>query len=239
METRLGKKRKIESKRKFFSILRTDDAEAMKRMLADGLDPNHHEPSGLSLLHMAAQFKSLDISKVLIENGALVNDTREYAKTTPLYMASGNNHLEFVKLLIDNGADETIGNHVGTTPFVEAAISKSYETVAYFSKKGCCANINTLLCVPYGIDTRMRHLLWNYVPLFMREQAIQTLLHLGYDHVILTREMSRAHISKIVTLDLLLARELCLASPFHRHCFPLDLFKIIFALCELPYSSEK
>jgi ankyrin repeat protein len=235
-------------KQKFEVYLTRNDNEDAKRinnMLMDGLDPDYRDSDGVTLLYQASRQGHLNTAKVLIEHGASVNAvSRNYS--TPILAATFGNHHNLVKFLIEKGGDATIRDSVGRSPLVYALICGSYNAAICLAKKGNCLDINMIQDVLRISNISTRNLLLNYVPLFMKESAIQIicssrplLLDSAGDPLPAVYEVSRAHISKIVTLDLLLARELCPASPFFRHRFPLDLFKVIFALCELPYSHVK
>ena len=55
-------------------------------------------------LHYASEHNHIDITKILIENGAIVDD-RDVFGQTPLHIAVMNGHPKIVKLLIEKGAD--------------------------------------------------------------------------------------------------------------------------------------
>jgi ankyrin repeat protein len=234
MEIQLTKKRKTELQYLFGINMLKDDAENVKHMLDTDLEPDHRNSYGFTFLYQASRRGCLNIVRVLLENGASVNAVSP-DNATPILAATYGNWYNIVELLIEKGGDATIPNGSGRSPFCEALFCKKYKIAVYLAKKGHCADINMIPRVLRVGDRHVRNLLLNYVPLSMREQTIQIILDSVDDPPPAIYEVSRAHISRIVTLDILLARELCPASPFHLHRFPLEILELIFAFCELPF----
>jgi ankyrin repeat protein len=74
---------------------------------------------GTSELFNAAINNNTDLVKLLIKNGADVNDNSN--GVTPLYAASRNGNFSIVKILIENGADVNKANNDGFTPLFTAS----------------------------------------------------------------------------------------------------------------------
>jgi hypothetical protein len=167
--------------------------------------------------------------------------------------------LEIVKVLLAGGADGNAKNALGWTPLRDA-INRAmectplrdnhaqYEIVQYLARQGYYIDVKSIIDLLFYMDDSLRNVLLNYYPLDMREKTIEHVLQnrvrverLMYCHSLeqFLYEISKVHILRIITRDLLLARELCPESPLHRHRFPLDLLKFIFALCEMPFSPKK
>ena len=66
---------------------------------------------GLSYLHAATEANQVDMMRLLLENGAVVNSFNSDGDTA-LHAASQKNLLEGVKLLIENRADVNYENQV-------------------------------------------------------------------------------------------------------------------------------
>jgi uncharacterized protein len=81
---------------------------------------------GLTPLIFAAREGDLPSAKVLLDAGADVNQTSEYA-WTPLLTATNNRHYQLGKYLIERGADANIANKGGWTPIYLATDNRNIE----------------------------------------------------------------------------------------------------------------
>lgn len=73
-------------------------------------------------IHFAAIKGNIEVTKLLIEHGASVNDV-DSANMTPLYYAAFRPNKDYVKFLLDNGATINLKDVNGRTPFHCAALS--------------------------------------------------------------------------------------------------------------------
>jgi uncharacterized protein len=82
------------------------DAEAVKVFVDCGADVNREGPSPLFLtpLCSAAEMGQLDVARMLLEKGALVDGT-DFTAASPLMLAAREGHAEVVKLLLNAGAE--------------------------------------------------------------------------------------------------------------------------------------
>ena len=85
---------------------------------------------GLTALTFAAREGDLESAQYLLDRGADVNETTEYA-WTPLLTATNNRHYTLAKLLIDRGADVNIANKGGWTPLYLATDNRNIESGDY------------------------------------------------------------------------------------------------------------
>ena len=81
--------------------------EVVNYLLQRGADINARSASGLTALHAAAYAGQAEIVSLLVAKGASVNDASNRFETTPLHMASEENHIGTVKALLGHGADVT------------------------------------------------------------------------------------------------------------------------------------
>jgi len=83
--------------------------------ILNGLDVNHRDQAGYTLLHDAAFFGSYEVASMLISNLANVN-ARSPSGRTPLHRAAYGKELEVAALLIQFGADVNAKDNKGWTP---------------------------------------------------------------------------------------------------------------------------
>ncbi len=82
---------------------KSGDIEGAKRMLADGVDIDTMAYGGGTALHAAAEAGQFEMTKFLVESGAIVNIKNKDGKT-PVNLAG--NHAQTAKYLIGQGAEE-------------------------------------------------------------------------------------------------------------------------------------
>ena len=81
---------------------------------------------GLTALVLAAREGELESVKLLVENGADVNQVTEYG-WTPLLTATNNRHYGLARYLIERGANPNIPNKGGWTPLYLATDNRNIE----------------------------------------------------------------------------------------------------------------
>jgi len=93
---------------------------------------------GETLLHGV---RSVEMAKLLVENGADVNAKMLYLGTTPLHLAAKNGEAEVVKILISSGADVNVTmRYTGATALHEAAKHGRVEVVKILIDSGADVN---------------------------------------------------------------------------------------------------
>ena len=143
-----------------------DDVSAVKKLLAQGVDPNLVDNTGAPLLVIAAREKSDKVGKLLAENPktdlekldpagenammlAALNDDLDFVNMliskdaevnkkgwTPLHYAATNGHDDVVKVLLDHSAYIDSGSPNGTTPLMMAARGGHLSTVKLLLDEG-------------------------------------------------------------------------------------------------------
>lgn len=95
---------------------RKNDVHMLENMIKAGLNPNLKDHKGNTLLMIATYNGNLETSKMLLENGALVDEKNDRGQT-PLAGVCFKGFLNIVKLLVGHGAniDENCG--MGMTPY--------------------------------------------------------------------------------------------------------------------------
>lgn len=109
------------------------------RSLIDlGADPTESVFQNWDVIHSATGSKgTLEIVKILIENGAEVDSRQNPMGHTPLMRARGAGKLDIIKFLVENGANPTLQENqrehdeFGKTPLMFAAENGNIEVVKY------------------------------------------------------------------------------------------------------------
>ena len=98
-----------------FQLVRTSDAERMRGLFEKGFDaPNIRDGKGNTLLMLASYNGQVEMSRVLLENGAnpqIANDMGQI----PLAGAAFKGNAPMTMLLLENGADASLQTADGAT----------------------------------------------------------------------------------------------------------------------------
>ncbi len=95
---------------------------------------NQKNIGGATALHIAAREKNLDITQMLIDNGADVN-VADNEGWTPLMRATMAGSSDIVELLLNKNADATALNSVGESVIIHATISNCNECLDLMFEK--------------------------------------------------------------------------------------------------------
>lgn len=148
-----------------FSAVKAGDLEAVKQFLATGIDSNCTTDHTQTPLHIAARYGHREIAELLLKSGAHVNAQSKgrhtYGNdfilidntpkprtivsslmegTTPLHLASTNNHVNLVKLLLNNGANIYAKDNNKDTALLDAARHGNLECVNVLLEHGAYYN---------------------------------------------------------------------------------------------------
>jgi ankyrin repeat protein len=107
-----------EKTKKLYDAIDKGDYNEVKRLVENGADVNASTKGKVtySPLHRTVLFrKDMEISKILVQNGAKVN-ARNNLGRTPLYHAARAGQKEMVAFLLSNGANPKIKDNHGVTP---------------------------------------------------------------------------------------------------------------------------
>jgi ankyrin repeat protein len=124
------------------------DADCVRRLLADGADPNIKNESGSTALMWATD--DLEKTQLLIEHGADVNAVSDFGRTPLLIAAGRSGSSPVVKLLLDHGANpnaHSVSLFGVMTPLAEAAFVGDDGVVKMLLDRGAdlkAAGINPL-----------------------------------------------------------------------------------------------
>ncbi len=104
-------------------------------LLGHHANPNQRNKENTFPLHTAARTGDILTTKLLVENGALI-DCFNASHQTPLYIAAENNHVEIVEYLIEKGAKVNHWTVNVTTPLMIAVIEGNTKAVEVLLQKG-------------------------------------------------------------------------------------------------------
>ena len=129
------------------AINRNDFIAATKLVVIDQVDINEKGYLGLAPLHYAAQHGNIDIIRLLIDEGALL-DIKDSVGQRPIFYAITNNQLEAAKVLLNRnliyGARQAYINaqdDEGKTAAHWACLFKNFKALRFLKEQGACLEI--------------------------------------------------------------------------------------------------
>ena len=155
----------------FFRAVNVDNADAVARMLAAGLDPNQLDPHGQPALIVALQTESVKVAKVLMDAKGVDVDIRNRVGETPLMMAALKAEVDAVDALVAHGAKV---QKDGWSPLHYAATGGSAAIVKLLLSKGAVLEARS----PNGSTPLMM------AARYGNEEAVDALLAAGADRTL-------------------------------------------------------
>jgi ankyrin repeat protein len=102
-----------------------NDVETVKRLIRQGADVNARNARGWPVLVSAASAGHVEITGLLLQAGASVNEKEPSNGGTALFWAAFKGHPDVVKLLLDNKADPNIKTNNETSPLMATALTRA------------------------------------------------------------------------------------------------------------------
>ncbi len=118
---------------------KTQDLDAVRSLLAEGVDVNARQADEATALHWAAHWEHQAMVDLLLRAGADVNAANDLA-TTPLIMASASGNGAIVEALLAAGADANTARASGETALMLAARTGSLLSVSALLAAGADVN---------------------------------------------------------------------------------------------------
>ncbi len=106
--------------RRLVDAVKAGDIEAVRSLIASGVDVGTTEADGTTALHWAAHHDRFEVADLLLGVRAEVDATNRYG-VTPLALASLNGSTSMLTRLLEAGADANRANPEGETPLMTAA----------------------------------------------------------------------------------------------------------------------
>lgn len=133
-------------------VMENDDVNALPLQL----DPNANVIDGFTLIHLAAEFNSLNIAKRFIQDGVNLTDSNNPKGITPLHIAAKAGSYEVAELIIKNLRQKTdidLRDVDGNTALSSVWKVESLEMLMLFHANG--ADLNAVDHKKYGVLHRV------------------------------------------------------------------------------------
>ena len=121
--------------------VKSRDTDAVRTLLAEGVDVNAPQSDGATALHWAAYRDDVDTAALLIEAGANVNTANELG-ATPLWLAADNGSPTMIERLLDAGANPNVALPEGETPVMTASRTGNADVVRLLLAHGAALNVS-------------------------------------------------------------------------------------------------
>jgi uncharacterized protein len=125
---------------RLIDAVKTQDAQAVRSLLAQHVDINAAEADGSTALHWAAQRDRPELVDLLIGAGANVKAETRY-HITPLYLACTNGNAAIIDRLLKAGADPNGVSEDGQTALMTASRTGKAEAVKLLLLRGAKVNV--------------------------------------------------------------------------------------------------
>lgn len=145
--------------KKLVDVVKTNDINLAKQLIAQGADVNQTDSSGNSLLIVSSANGNAAMVKLLIDAGADINAVDSSMKATALHAAAYLRHPEVMQVLVDHGIDiNAQGPYNGYTALHDAVWQNNIEGVKILVKSGANLNIKgNNGATPLELATQSRH----------------------------------------------------------------------------------
>ena len=115
--------------------VKRQDAEAVQRLLGNGVEVDTRQPDGATALHWAVYREDLETVDVLLRAGASADAVNRLG-AAPLWLAAVNGDAAAIRRLLDAGANPNVALREGETPVMTAARSGTAEGVRLLLEAG-------------------------------------------------------------------------------------------------------
>ncbi len=166
-----------------FRAVTQDSDQAVRGLLADGVDPNAKNEKGVPALYLALQEGSLKAANALLESPRLKPEQRNATDESPLMMAALNGYLDIARRLIALDADV---NKPGWTALHYAATNGHLQIMdlllehhAFIDAQAPNGNTPLMMAAYFGTPEAVKLLIQAGADLNLRNQNGMTALDLA------------------------------------------------------------
>ena len=114
----------------------SDQPAIAEFLLSNGADVMARNSGGFTPLHAAAFSGCLPSVKLLLQQGAVLEDSANKSGVTPLLIAGEENHVELAEFLISQGADVNRAEGHGYMPITRAFWKGNTDIIKLFKRHG-------------------------------------------------------------------------------------------------------
>jgi ankyrin repeat protein len=139
-----------ESDLRLLAAMKAQNAQAVRALLAEGVDVNTTAADGATALLWAAHWDDLGTVERLLKAGAKVDLANDHG-VTPLALACENANAALVDRLLEGGADPKRARQNGVTPLMTASRTGNLAIVKSLLARGADANV----AIPAGGQTAL------------------------------------------------------------------------------------
>jgi ankyrin repeat protein len=122
------------------------NANAVKSLLATGLDPNITDNLGNTCLHFACEVGNLDIVSALLDASACPNAADTTYGLTPLHRAANHGACDVAELLVSSGADPLICDTLAGNIPREYAVMQGHKSIVALLTANTPSEPGSLCC---------------------------------------------------------------------------------------------
>lgn len=120
--------------------VREGSLDDTNKALIDGASVHARAEDGTPVIVLAVTARSLDIVKILIENGARPDDRSKKDETSALTLAAANGDLDIVSYLLDHKADIDLTGALRETALIKATRALHKDVVKLLLERGANAD---------------------------------------------------------------------------------------------------
>jgi len=99
-----------------YNAAKAGDEETIRRLLAQGINPDLKNPRNVSPLWMAAAHGNSSVVGLLLDTEAVDINSRSISGRSPIFWAAAGGYEDVVELLLERGANPDIADEDGQTP---------------------------------------------------------------------------------------------------------------------------